>query len=404
VLTAPLAGWRAAKVVATARAISVLGDELAAFALLLREKNDGAGALAIALMYAASHLPLIVLAPWVGSLADRIPARRLIPALCLVQAVIILALAPNASIPTVFLLLLLLFSAQAAMAPTWSTVLPALVGEKLFPRAISLSQSLQALAGIIAPALAAFLVVQTGYVLPLLIDAATFVLLAGIPFLLALPRRKEPAVGTSSTPTGASEGMRLMARDPVLRTLILLLAGFVFALSLVGVAQLFFVLDVLGASPKIFGLASSTVAFGIFLTALVNSRRNVPPGKMPLNMGFGMVVMVAGIFFLGAAGNWIIIFPAMFLIGVGNAFLNAYISSMLILRAPEEVRGRVVAGLNGAIGLAQVLGLSAAGLLVSLLGSRAVILAAAAGGALAIAVLFPPLLRAIRSSQEISQP
>jgi hypothetical protein len=54
-------GWNTVRVIAIARAVSIFGDELAVFSLLLREKHNGGGALAIAAIMAAGQFPLIFL-------------------------------------------------------------------------------------------------------------------------------------------------------------------------------------------------------------------------------------------------------------------------------------------------------------------------------------------------------
>ena len=80
-------GWKTVRVIAISRAISLLGDELAIFALLLRVKHNGGGALSIAAIMAAGQLPLILLSPWAGTITDRVPVRRLAPIVSFAQAV-----------------------------------------------------------------------------------------------------------------------------------------------------------------------------------------------------------------------------------------------------------------------------------------------------------------------------
>lgn len=180
-------GWNTIRVIASARALSILGDELAIFALLLREKHHGGGALSIAVILAAGHLPLILLSPWAGTVADRVPVRRLAPFVNVGQAIFAALLAFNAPLFVSLGLISLIGAGQAFTAPAWSATLPEIVGKDALPRAMSLMQALYALAGMAGPGIAGLMVSQFGYVTPMLTNAATFALLALVPTFLTLP-------------------------------------------------------------------------------------------------------------------------------------------------------------------------------------------------------------------------
>jgi MFS family permease len=125
-------GWRTVRIIAWARALSILGDELAIFALLLREKHNGGGAVAIALILAAGHLPLILLSPWAGPVADRVPVRRLAP-INIGQAISAALLAFDGPLYVSLALVSLLGAGQAFTAPAWAATLPELVGKDALP-------------------------------------------------------------------------------------------------------------------------------------------------------------------------------------------------------------------------------------------------------------------------------
>jgi MFS family permease len=180
-------GWRTVRVIAWARAVSILGDELAIFALLLREKHNGGGAVAIALILAAGHLPLILLSPWAGTVADRVPVRRLAPFINIGQAILAALLAFNGPLYVLLVLVSLLGGGQAFTAPAWVATLPELVDKDAIPRAMSLMQALYSVAGVVGPGIAGLMVSNLGYVTPMLTNAATFAVLALVPIFLVLP-------------------------------------------------------------------------------------------------------------------------------------------------------------------------------------------------------------------------
>ena len=230
----------------------MLGDELAIFALLLREKHNGGGALAIAAILAAGHLPLFLLAPWAGNVADRVPVRRLIPIAGVIQAALAALIAFNQSLVLSLALISLIGAGQAFTGPAWVATLPDLVGKEALPRAMSLIQALYALAGIAGPGIAGLMVSKLGYVSPLLTDAVTFALLAAVPAFLALP--SEGRATGSRVRGDIWVGLHTVRCEPVIRSITILLFSLILTLGAFSVAELFFALDDLHASTFVYGL------------------------------------------------------------------------------------------------------------------------------------------------------
>src|ERR1700704_4462991 len=74
----PVAARRDLRTAIWARAISLLGDEMALVALLLRTQAGGGGAWPVVALLMAGALPLVLLAPIVGRLVDRFDSRWLL--------------------------------------------------------------------------------------------------------------------------------------------------------------------------------------------------------------------------------------------------------------------------------------------------------------------------------------
>src|SRR5689334_4991552 len=85
--------WSDLYVSVIARAISQSGDILAATALALILQSRGAGGLAVAGIMLAAALPLVVLGPITGRLADRYDSRTLLITTGLGQVAVCVALA-----------------------------------------------------------------------------------------------------------------------------------------------------------------------------------------------------------------------------------------------------------------------------------------------------------------------
>src|SRR3954449_13541634 len=84
--------WSDVYLAAGARGVSACGDFLAATALALALQQAGAGGMAVSGLLLAAALPLAVLAPITGRIADRVHSRKLLIAAGAAQAVFCTAL------------------------------------------------------------------------------------------------------------------------------------------------------------------------------------------------------------------------------------------------------------------------------------------------------------------------
>ncbi|MEO7260025.1 MAG: MFS transporter [Jatrophihabitantaceae bacterium] len=176
--------WRVRdlRIVVIARAISLLGDELALVALLLRTQGEGNGAWPVVALFAGRRPPLVLLAPLVGPLVDRVDSRRLLLVSGCGQLACCLALAWLPGQPAVLALVAALGAGQAVNSATWQALLPSIVGIDRLPAALGISQATSTVAGIAAPMIGGLLTGLYGAGVPLLLDAATLtaVALAGL--------------------------------------------------------------------------------------------------------------------------------------------------------------------------------------------------------------------------------
>ena len=375
----------------------MFGDELAIFALLLRVKHDGGGPLAIAAILAAGHLPLILLSPWAGTVADRVPVRRLAPFVNVGQAILAVLLAFNSPLFVSIGLISLIGAGQAFTAPAWSGTLPEIVGKDVLPRAMSLIQALYAIAWMAGPGIAGLMVSKLGYATPMLANAATFAVLALVPMFLVLPfhaRARGPRQRGD-----VWVGLQIVRREPVIRALTILLFSLVIALGALNVADLFFVLDDLHASTFIYGLTGSVFAAGQLVGALVNERREVKQARLPVNILVGSLMLGVGILLTGFAWHWTLLLFTLPLAGIGSSTLVAYANALILQLAPETSRGRVSAAVQGVTSVGLLASLAIGGVMVSVLDPRIVILMSGAACLLVLAVLSPVLLGASARNQ-----
>ena len=380
-------GWNVVRTIAIVRAISILGDELAIFALLLREKHNGGGAFAIAAIMAAGQLPLIFLAPLAGVVADRVPIRRLAPIVGALQAGFAALLVVKAPLWISLVLIALIGAGQAFTAPSWSATLPEIAGKDFMPRAMSLIQALYSLAALGGPAVAGIMVSQLGYVTPLIFDALTFALLALVPTFLTLPRHAREI--SRRTKGDLWSGLQIVRDDPAIRALAILGFSLNVTLGVFNVAELFFALNNLHASTFIYGIVGSTFAVGMLAGALVNKRRDVGPAQVSTNAIVGIWLVSFGIILTAFSWHWVFLIPTAALAGVGASTANAFFGALMLQIAPENSRGRVVAAVQGLSSAGQIISLALGGVIVSVIDPRYAILISGIACLVAL-VLFSP--------------
>ena len=104
-----------------------------------------------------SALPLVLLAPWAGRLADTRDSRTLATASSVVSAAAVAGMGLGMQyldnyLPALFAMTFLLDTAQAVAGPTWQALLPRIVGEERTPRALGTMQATIMIAGMVGPA------------------------------------------------------------------------------------------------------------------------------------------------------------------------------------------------------------------------------------------------------------
>ncbi|MFD0823656.1 MFS transporter, partial [Micromonospora zhanjiangensis] len=180
--------WGDVYLASAARGISTCGDFLAATALALALQQAGAGGTAVAALLLAASLPLVLLAPVTGRIADRYDSRLILIAAGLAQAAVCLGLAVARQPVVIIVLVALLACGLAVTQPTLSALLPEMVRPADLARASGVNQTAGSLGMLLAPALAGILVGQFGTLVPLLVDAVSYLSLVAAGLLVRTRR------------------------------------------------------------------------------------------------------------------------------------------------------------------------------------------------------------------------
>ncbi|MFC0507542.1 MFS transporter [Micromonospora costi] len=394
--------WSDVWLVTMARGVSSCGDFLAASALTLALQSAGAGGLAVSGLLMAATLPLVVLVPLTGRLADRVDSRTLLVVVGLAQAGICLALAHTGQPALVIVLVGLLATGLAVTQPVLAALVPAMVRPEDLPRASALQQSAGTLGALAGPALAGVLVGGFGVRLPLLIDAASYLALVGAGLLIRTRRGGGRRVAASPSGGGpASTGWRLR-RDPLLLATVVGVAGVVGAVGAINVVEVFFIRETLHSTTTMYGLVTGAWTLGVLAGAWLFARLagrlrrdGAMAGASLALLGGCCVAVLAS----AAVPSAALVVPIWLAGGICNGGENVFGNVLMARRVPEASRGRAFAVFVGAVQGASMVGYLAGGFLLELFAPRPLVAAAGIAGVVAVAVLAVPVARAARAER-----
>ncbi|MGN9913114.1 MFS transporter [Phytohabitans sp. LJ34] len=388
--------WGDVYLAAGARGVSTCGDFLAATALALALQSAGAGGLAVSGLMLAAVLPLVVLAPLTGRLADRVDSRTLLVGAGVAQAGICVVLAYAEGTALIIALVALLACGLAVTQPTLSALLPEMVRRDDLPRATALNQTAGSVGVLVGPALAGLLVGEFGTKVPLLIDGASYLALVAAGLLLRTTRNSR---NTHKTATVAWR----LRRDPMVLAVTAAVAATIAGVGAVSVVEIFFVRETLGGSTTAFGLVQATWTAGMLAGAWLltrPARRAADDGALVnglvLMLGLCCLAVLAGA--AVPAVGWLV--PLWLAGGVLNGGLNVFLAMVMARRVPAEARGRAFAVQGAAIQGAGMFGYLAGGLLLESFAPRPLVAACGLAGLVVVALVAIPVTRAVRGERK----
>ncbi|HEY3010636.1 MAG TPA: MFS transporter [Micromonosporaceae bacterium] len=384
--------WRDVRLVAAARAISTCGDFLAATALALALQQAGAGGMAVSGLLVAASLPLAVLAPVAGRIADRVDSRLILVVAGLAQAAVCSTLAYVHRPTLIIALVALLACGLAVTQPTLAALLPAMVRREDLAKAMGINQTAGTIGMLIAPAAAGVLVGQFGTGLPLLIDAGTYLALVAAGLLLRTRRNH----GTTRSAAVRERVAWRLRGDRLVATMVIALAAVVGGVGAINVIEVFFIRETLNASTTVFGLINGSWTAGCLIGALLFAR--VGRGRdNPGRLVRGVLLMLAGTcaMVVAGAGVWtaLVLIPLWLVGGVFNGGLNVFTTVVMAHRVPPEARGRAFAVMGSAVQGAGMAGLVLGGVLVDRFDPRLLVAASGAAGLAAVVFCLPAIRR-----------
>lgn len=348
-----------------ARVVSNLGDwfNLLAAAALIANLS-GAGT-AISFLFLARFLPLFLMSPFAGVLADRFERRNLLIWTDVLRAVTVLGFLfvdrPE-RIWLLYVLTALQFVFSAVFSPAEQAYIPAVVEQEDLVTANALDSftwsTMLAIGALLGGLATTFLGVQMAFIL----DALSFLLSAWFVTRIAV-RSRGRAQGEGGVTTARTafleivEGMRYLWAQPVLLAFALIKSGGSLVWGGVNVLEIPLAQQVFpfnGNGTLTLGLIYAAVGIGTGVGPIVVRRwLGDSWGGMLKAVSIGYVTMTLGTLGLALAPalGWVL--GATTVRGVGTGVIWVFSAVLLQLLIPDRLRGRVFAFEFAAFTLAQ---------------------------------------------------
>jgi MFS family permease len=328
----------------TGQLISQIGSWMRqiAMALLVLKLTDNG--VAVGGLVAFQFLPVLVIGPWAGLLADRSDKRRLllIVQTCLMANSFVLASLAAMGRPPVWSLYLVALIGGVFTAldnPARRSFVTEMVPEDRVQNAISLNTAIMTGSRIVGPAIAGLLITTVGYTWCFVGDGASFLaVIAGLWMMRTSELRLPPVVARGRGQVRAGLAY-VWANDDLRIPLLIMTVVGTLAFNFSVVLPLFVKRSLEGSDAQ-FTLLFSALSVGSVIGALWSAQREQVRLRqiVAATFAFGVTMLALAVMpSLNAA------FPAAVLVGFTSVAFMTTSTSMLQLRADSSMRGRVLA-------------------------------------------------------------
>jgi MFS family permease len=363
---------------------------------------------ALGITVALQALPVLLLGPWAGAVADRTDKRRLLLATQAGQAALALILGAATvtgvvTLPLVWVLALGLGLARAIDVPTRQAFVSELVEREALPRAISLNATVAAAARLVGPAGGGAIIAALGVGACFLINGASF--LGPLVGLLLMDTRKlhRPEAPPRRSPHAVRAGVAYVRsrRDLLVPLVMMALVGtlaYEFQVTIPLLAHQTFGLGATGFGLLYAAMGAGSVVAGLTVAGRVAPlTRTIAAASVVFGLGLGAAALSPS---AGVAAAFLAV------AGAASVVFSSTTNATLQLRAEPAMRGRVVALYIVAFMGSTPIGGPLVGAVGQVAGARAALAVGAAGclAAAALGLVYAARPRAVDPAQTLQAP
>jgi len=293
---------------------------------------------------ALQFAPMLLLGPWAGVWADRMPKRRILLAAqgwMVAPALTLLVLTATGAVELwmVYALVLARGLGHAVDTPVRQAFVMEVVGREQVAAAVSLNSAVASTARLVGPAVAGALIAGVGIAPCFAVSCAAF--LVGVGALLAVdPVTLQRAALSGRVPGQLREGLSQVRSNPALRVPLTAMAvvgtlAFNFQVVLPLMARYAF-----HGGAGTYGALAGAMGAGAVVGAVITAGRRTHSltGLGAIGLAFGALLAA-----IAAAPTLGLALAALVLMGAASISFTATTNSLLQLAAPTMMRGRVMA-------------------------------------------------------------
>jgi len=384
------------------RFLAGVGDQMVGVALGWELYERTGDAFYLGLMGLVEVTPVILLSLPAGHLADHASRRKIVlitkSSLAVISLLLAFCSASHSPLWLFFTCILGIGIARAYQSPASSNLIQLTVPPELYTNAITWNNNLWQLSAAIGPAVGGLIIAVSKQAMPVYIMDAFFGL-AYVIAVLNIRGKEEIKARTAATWDSVKEGMRFLKHSPILLSVITL---DLFAVLLGGAVALLpvFAKDILHVGPVGLGWMRAMPSIGAVLMALTIAHR--PPFQ---KAGMTMLLAVAGFgaatIIFGLSKSFPLSLAMLFLLGAFDNISVVIRSTLLMVRTPDSMRGRVSAVNSVFIGASNELGAFESGFAARLMGTVGATVFGGVGTILVVIIvaLMWPELRKLKTMQ-----
>lgn len=370
--------------------ISLFGNGILRFALPLYLLDETGSSALFGLVSALSMIPMILLTPIGGMIADRVHKQRIMVVLdfftALLSAGCLILLGKAPLLPLVTAAMMLLSGIGGAYQPSVQASVPLLADKKDLVQANAAVSLVSSLAGLLGPVLGGMLYGGFGLPLILIVGGCCFFASAVMELFIRIPHTSRPRQPIlAMVKSDMRESFHFLFKEkPILMKGGLLACGlnlFLSAMLTVGLPVI--ITQTLKLESIWYGYAEGALAAGGLLGGLLagalGSRLKIQKAYQSLFLcTLTLLPMGISLIFLSVFSAYLVMTISTMLLTMLSTIFSVQMMAYLQKETPEALAGKVLSCIIALSGCAMPLGQALYGGLFELLPAAAVVLAAAA--------------------------
>ncbi len=323
-----------------AHTISLVGTAIgtAAIALLAEDLSQGSGPRVLGYTLTIRIVVFLFFGPFAGSLSDLIGRKFQMIFSDILRALVMGSLFFVSAEWQLYLLAFVLHLSSAIFTPIYKSVIPGIVGEELYPKALAYGTVAYNLSDILGMLAGGLLIYYFGFEFGFGVDAATFLISALLIAIVRFPQRPDKKEKERSE---IFFGIRRMFSVPGLRRSLMLSLQVSIVGGLAIVTTAGYVKNELGMEEAFYPVAMSVMGIGAMLAAIYFSRCEAPFQRL-----WGLMILpsfIAVLALVASVQSYYVLLLAWFISGAGQGVFGIISNNLLALNSVEKERPHIYA-------------------------------------------------------------